>query len=305
MIDQIIENIVIDPQHAADLARVPSSDRCVKFIDCSFELPNSGENAKDNYAKSLIEGAVFFDIHDICNKNSGLPHMLPDRDLFQQKLSELGIATDDLLILYGQRGILMGPARVWWMFRGFGHRHVVILNGGLPAWKKCGLPTTNTPSPCPLDGGYIAHDFNRSFIVNLQDVKRHSALKSSRVIDARPYTRFSGQSPEPRAGMRSGHIPNSVSIPCSTLVTSEGMLKGEDELRDVFSSLNLTADNKVICSCGSGITACALFVALSILGHGNISVYDGSWSEWGHKDSPTDVATLCEIKGENGAIDGA
>ncbi|MGH1455466.1 MAG: sulfurtransferase [Alphaproteobacteria bacterium] len=290
MIDQIIENIVINPDNAFKLATTPPSSRRVIFIDCTFLLPGSKANAYENYAHEHIEKSKFFDIEKVSDSTNPLPHMLPDKECFESALSKTGIHNNDILILYGQNGMIMGPCRVWWMFKGFGHQDVMILNGGLPAWRTANLPTVNTPSSLNSISEYNVQSFNAKFVVNLQDVNSVSENKSGVIIDARPHARFLGSAPEPREGMRCGHIPNSINIPCSLLVDAHGMLKSKNELASLFTPLNLSAKgDKIITTCGSGITACALFLALHFLEYTNISVYDGSWSEWGHERSPTKV----------------
>ncbi len=294
MIENFTQNVIINPDEALKLKN--ETDKRVIFIDSSFVLPSSNKDIYSNYMNKHIEEAIFFDIKEISDKSSPYPNMLPNEEFFSKKISTLGINNDDILIIYGQQGMLMGPARALWMFKGFGHDNVLVLNGGLPAWEKDGLEVQNALPPPSKESCYKASRFNPEMVVQMSDVLNISNNKLHPIIDARPETRFSGKSPEPREAMRSGHIPNSVNIPCSILVNNDGKFKTKEELTKLFenSKINLKDNcktSKIITTCGSGITACALSLALNYTGHNNVAVYDGSWSEWGLKSSPTPIAT--------------
>lgn len=268
------------------------------FLDTSFVLPTSPEDVFENYNKERIPNARFFDIKGIADKTSPHPHMLPPRDEFEQSMSALGLNADDTLILYAQHSITMGAARVWWMLRGFGHENVLVLNGGLPAYKAAGLPLETSSPSFYAPTSYKAKDFNTAMVTDMAHVISVSKNSLCPILDARPQERFNGTSPEPRANMRAGHIPNSLNLPASALLQSNGRLKSKDELADLIYNalpqLKTEQQTRIILSCGSGITACALALVLFMLGHENFCVYDGSWSEWGLENSPTPVATAIE-----------
>lgn len=281
MIDDFIQSGIISSRRAANI------ETKVVFLDATFVLPGSGANIHDNYKQQHIDGALFFDIACVCDTESDLPHMLPSRDVFEQTMRRLGIQNSDIIIVYGQNGMLMGPARVWWMLKGFGHHNVVVLNGGLPAWIGEGLLTVSGEQPNLKASEYSAVEFDRMNVITLEEMTTISDGSICTILDARPEARFSGEAQEPRAGMRSGHIPNSTNLACSQLVDEHGRFKTKLQLSKLLDSVDLSG--RVVTTCGSGITACALALALYHLGHEDVAVYDGSWSEWGHEDSGTRV----------------
>ena len=282
------ESCVIRAQEIKTLGQKPV------FIDASFVLPDSEENIYENFEKEHLPEAVFFDIEAISDQSSHLPHMLPKAAFFEEKISALGIKSDDLLIIYGQHGMIMGPARIWWIFRYFGHDKVLVLDGGLPAWKAEGLPTETGGPKARQPSDYKIKTEKKNLASNIETVQSVSSDCLCHILDARPVARFSGTSPEPRKKMRSGHIPNSLNLPCSSLVKENGTFIEKDKIIHLITQCGLDLQNnppeRVILSCGSGITACALALALHYAGYYNYSVYDGSWSEWGREDSDTEVA---------------
>lgn len=282
MIDEIIQSGIISAKDALSL-----SDKAV-FLDCTFVLPNSDEDVSENFQMRRIPGALLFDIGAISDPRSPLPSMLPDQEHFAQSMQTLGINNDDLIILYGQHGSIMGPARVWWMLKGFGHERTVVLDGGLPAWIKSGFDVHSGPQSAPLPSFYSSHSFNSQCVIDINEMLALSEAGACPILDARPQNRFNGSTAEPRTGMRSGHIPNSMNIPCSKLVKEDGCFKSRSDLLDLFSNVDLSG--RIALTCGSGITACALALALYHIGHKDFSVYDGSWSEWGREESGTKVA---------------
>ena len=273
----LIESGIIEPHDAHALLNQPAAK--VRFIDCSYGV--QGVQAfKDNFDAARIYDAVFFDIDHISDAQSPYPHMMPDTDVFEQEVRKLGINGDELLICYEQNGMLMAPARVWWMFRVFGHDNICVLSGGLPAWIAEGYSLQETPPSSPATGDFTA-TFNPATIKTTQDVA--AALGSSDVLvcDARPAGRFNGTEPEPRAGLESGHIEGSVSLPSGMLVDPDnGKFKDRESLHALFANLGFTGDQHVLTTCGSGVTACTIYLALHYLGHDDVSVYDGSWSQW-------------------------
>lgn len=282
MIDTFIQSGIISAKNAQDIKAQ------AVFIDASFVLPNSDIDIFENYKNTHIDGAMFLDIRDISNQETELPNMLPSKEVFEHAVRKLGISNDDLIILYGQQGMIMGPARVWWMFKGFGHHNIVVLDGGLPAWVKAGLEVVSGDPPGVAPSQYSAVEFDRMQVLTLEDMITVSDGDVCPIFDARPTERFTGEVQEPRSDMRSGHIPNSISLPCSSLVDQNGCFKSKDELDALFSNFNTSG--RIVTTCGSGITACALALALYHLGHIDVAVYDGSWSEWGREDSGTRVA---------------
>ncbi len=268
---------------------IAQKNKRIVFLDTTFVLPTSNENIAENFRNKHIPNALFFDIKAIANKSSSLPHMLPNKQAFEKAVSALGITNDDVIITYGQHGMIMGPARVWWMLKGFGHKDVMVLNGGLPAWIKSGCKTTSEQTKPLKPSQYKASEFKDTAVTDIIELKKICEECELPIIDARPKIRFNGQTSEPREGMRSGHIPNSKNLPCSTLVNDNGELKSKDELKRLFEKIGITSENQkqIITTCGSGITACALSLALHHIGQQNVSVYDGSWSEWGLEPPPT------------------
>ncbi len=298
MIEQFIHAGIIDPEHITTLEQYVKEDdnKRIIFLDTTFVLPTSAENIADNFNEKRIQSAVFFDIKHIADKDSPLPHMLPSKEQFENALSALGIKNDDIIILYGQHGMIMGPARVWWMLKGFGHQNVMVLNGGLPAWGKAGYETETGEPQHFNKTAYSASEFQSTMMMDMKALIEISAQGTHPIIDARPFMRFDGSTPEPREGMRSGHIPNSMSLPCSSLVTEEGQFKNTATLGALFEDIGISIGKNepetIITTCGSGITACALSLALHNVGYkGNVAVYDGSWSEWGLESAPTTVVT--------------
>lgn len=289
MIENLETKAIISPQEISILMKDNTKSRVI-FLDSSFYLPNSGKDAAEIYKKCHIKDSLFFDIKNIKDHQSTLPHMLPSKEVFEQEMSNIGIKNDDIIITYGQNGIIMGPCRAWWMIKGFGHKKVMVLDGGLENWKRAGLPVTDTQTVI-APSHYKANDFNQNSIVSIHDVIEASNKQICPIIDARPADRFSGETAEPREGMRSGHIPNSINLPCSQLVDENGCIKPESDLEILFKEkgLALQKAQNYVTTCGSGVTACALALALNLLGINNVAVYDGSWSEWGRSDSPTIV----------------
>ena len=294
MIEQFIHEGIIECSDIKSLQTLAQqSERRIVFLDSTFVLPNSDEDIVKNFASCHIPNALFFDIKAVADPQSDLPHMIPEKHIFENALSELGIHNSDIVITYGQHGMIMGPARVWWMFRGFGHNDVLVLNGGLPSWKEEGFETQSGESFAIKKTNYQAKTFNQDICTDMQCVINISEQRHCPIIDARPAERFDGSSPEPREGMRSGSIPNSVNLPCSQLVNADGKFKTKDELKALFKNIGIDAEKQqqLVTTCGSGITACALSLALFHIGIFEVAVYDGSWSEWGLESSPTKIAS--------------
>jgi len=225
-----------------------------------------------------IPGARRFDYDkDICKPNSSLPHMMPSPELFQAKVRALGVDQASMIVVYDDVGLYASP-RAWWMLRAMGHDQVAVLNGGLPAWIAAGNPVSRQLEISNREGDFKASLDDRLFC-DSSDVLKATQDSHFSIVDARSAGRFVGTAPEPRPGVRSGHMPNATNLPFPQ-VLSEGFLKSPEELGGLFAD-KATKDQTIITSCGSGITACVLTLAAFTAGYSNLSVYDGSWAEWG------------------------
>jgi thiosulfate/3-mercaptopyruvate sulfurtransferase len=249
----------------------------VKLIDASWRMP--GEPAgRIAYDERHIPGAIFFDIDEIADRTTDLPHMLPTAGEFSSAVGGMGISSDDTVVIYDDVGIFSSP-RAWWTFRAMGHQHVVVLNGGLKAWVAAGLPVTDeTPDAQPAS--YRA-TLDRRLISDATDIRAAADRAQSEIVDARSADRFSGRAPEPRAGLISGAMPGAKNAPFDEFLQEDGTMKTPHALRAVFENAGVDLERPVISTCGSGVTAAVLALALESLGHDHWSVYDGSWAEWG------------------------
>jgi thiosulfate/3-mercaptopyruvate sulfurtransferase len=253
------------------------------IIDATWYMPNEGKNAHAEYLEEHIPGALFFDIDEIADTKSTLPHMLPPPEKFSSRMRAMGIGDGSRIVVYDSRG-LYSAARVWWTFRVMGVDDVSVLNGGLPKWKREGRPLESVAPPNRTTRHFTARR-NLELVRDLSDMKALLKDKSAQIIDARAPERFAGKAPEPRAGLRSGHIPGSHNVPFSKLLNQDGTLKSPPELQRLFEQAGIDLNKPVVTSCGSGITASVLALGLAELGHRRTSVYDGSWSEWGADQS--------------------
>lgn len=257
--------------------------RAVHVIDASWAL--DGTDMKALYLHDHIPGAQFFDIDAISDPASGLPHMAPTPEMFAEAVGKMGIAAGDHVVVYDRQG-LFSAARVWWTFRLMGHVQVEILRGGLPAWKAAGYPVALSNEA--VHAVPYAPNPQPDLVIDLKGLLEVVGQGEARVLDARPAARFAGHAPEPRAGLRSGHIPGSRSLPATELVR-EGALLPVDELKSLFAALHVTPKTKVVTTCGSGVTAAIIALALSEIGHPQVRLYDGSWAQWGRDDLDTPV----------------
>ncbi|MEZ8169281.1 sulfurtransferase [Vibrio tasmaniensis 1F-187] len=250
----------------------------IVILDASieFQIPSESEKIKGQ----MIPSAIRFDYDkDFCNKHTLLPHMFPTEKHFNTRAQEIGINQDSTIVVYDNSGTFASP-RAWWMFIAMGHNNVYILDGGLPAWIDAGY-VTDTNYKTEFQAGNFDGSIQDDYFVNAQQIESYSAHKSANIVDARSQARFDSEVPEPREGLRSGHIPNSVCLPFAQVLNA-GKLKPQEELVDIFSTLNLTPSQPMFFSCGSGVTACIILLAAKLAGYSSdMGVYDGSWTEWG------------------------
>lgn len=263
-------------------------DANIKILDASFKLPGVLPLPKDDYLAAHLPGAVFFDVDAVSDHSNPLPHMFPSAEQFGRDVGNLGISNADTVVLYDAGGWVAAP-RAWWMFLSYGHSNVRILNGGLKKWRTEGRATESgevKPKPTTFTASY---DANR--VRSMQQLIANVESRNEQVIDARAADRFEGRAPEPRPGIRSGHIPGARNVPYNLLFdAATGAMKPLDELRAAFTNAGVELDAPIVTSCGSGVSAGVLTLALYRLGITDTALYDGSWSEWGQAGGPA-IAT--------------
>jgi len=256
----------------------------VRVADASWYLPQAGRNAKSEYLAAHIPGAVFFDIDDLSDETSALPHMLAPAPKFASRMRKLGLGDGNLIIVYDGAGLYSAP-RAWWMFRAMGHEEVAILDGGFPKWKREGRPIEDlVPNPYPR---HFTPRPNQALRRDFSQLMENLDSRREQVIDLRGAGRYAGDEAEPRPGVRPGHIPHSVNVPYTEMPDSGGTLKSRTELVGIFSERGIDLARPCVTSCGSGITAAIGMLALTVAGARDVALYDGSWSEWGaHPHAP-------------------
>ncbi len=270
--------MALDPLISTETLAERIGDPLVRPVDASWWFPHEARDAAAEFAAAHIPGAVFFDIDAIADHASELPHMLPTPDAFAAAVSALGLGDDSTIVVY-ETGAPRSAARAWWMFRAMGHEDVQVLDGGLPKWLSEGREIASGPAaPAPA---LFTPRFNPALVRDAADVRHILQDGSAQIADARPGPRFRGEAAEPRAGLKSGHMPGAVSLPASDFFSADGTLLPPSALRARLSAVGLDLKAPVVSSCGSGITACTLALAAARLGCWDVAVYDGSWAEWG------------------------
>jgi thiosulfate/3-mercaptopyruvate sulfurtransferase len=260
-------------------------DPHVKILDASYHLPGTGRDAETEFSQRHIPGAMLFDIEDVSDRNNSLPHMLPSAEQFGAQMGTLGIGNDDFVVIYDVHGIRTSP-RAWWTFRVFGHDKVAILNGGLPKWLNEHHPVTDDIDNPPRRE--FRATVNASLVRTIDQMLSNQQTRQELVVDARPAGRFVGVDPEPRVGLKSGHMPGAVSLPVENFIdpVTKTFLPA-DGIKMALSNQRISPDQPMVTSCGSGVAACLISLGLYLIGNDSVPVYDGSWSEWGaHPDAP-------------------
>lgn len=253
-------------------------DPDLRIIDGSWYLPDAGRDPVAEYNTAHIPNARYVDIDDVSDMRSEIPHTAPPVEKFMSRMRALGIGDGHQVVVYDGAG-LFSAARFWWLFRLMGKTDVAVLDGGFPKWQAEGRPTEDM-APIIRDR-HMTVQRQAGLIKDVTQVAAASKLGDHTILDARAAPRFRGEAPEPRAGLRSGHIPNSHNVPFTTLLNADGTMKSPDELKRVFDAAGADLSKPVITSCGSGVTAAVINLALERMGHRNHALYDGSWAEWG------------------------
>ncbi|RDD63894.1 3-mercaptopyruvate sulfurtransferase [Ferruginivarius sediminum] len=277
---------LVSTEWLADHLRSPD----VRIVDATYYLPHEGKNGREEFERAHIPGAVFFDIDDIADTGSELPHMVPSAEKFSSKVRKLGLGDGSRIVVYDQKGIASSP-RAWWMFRLFGHQDVTVLDGGLPKWLAENRPTEEGPVQVRDERHFTAR-FNHTMLRDVDQMRRNLSSGRDQVLDARSPSRFEG-SEELWPGRRLGHIPGSLNLPFNALIDPDTQtLKAPEELERLFDEAGVQPRKPVVTTCGSGLTAAILALGLHVTGHRDVAVYDGSWAEWGLPgDTPVETGS--------------
>lgn len=270
-----------DPLITTEALALRLGEPGLKVIDATWHL--DGSDALDPFEACHIPGAVFFDINAVADQATALPHMLPTPEAFAEAVVALGIGSDDEIVVYDQIGVRSAP-RVWWTFRVFGHDRVRVLDGGFPRWLAEEHPVEKGPAK-PIEDAVFAPVF-RPDLVRAADQILPDIESGRQLLDARPAGRFTGAAPEPRAGLRGGHVPGSRNLPFPEVLTEGGLMKSNGELTAAFADAGVDLTGEITTTCGSGLTAAILALAAARCGNQTVAIYDGSWAEWGGSDRP-------------------
>ena len=259
----------------------------VRVADATYALPTLNRNPRAEYDEAHVPGAVFFDIDDVADEASDLPHMVPDAVKFSSRVRKLGLGDGVRIVVYDNNRF-SASARVWWMFRLFGHDDVVVLDGGLGKWRADGHPVDDHPV-MPAERHFTARQ-NNLLYRDIDQIRDHVVNPSEQLVDARSAGRFRGEEAEPRPGQRAGHIPHSLNLPFTDLIAPDGTFLPTEALRQRFAEAGVDPQKPIATTCGSGVTACTLALALYQLGVPDVAIYDGSWTEWGGRaDTPIET----------------
>jgi thiosulfate/3-mercaptopyruvate sulfurtransferase len=260
------------------------TDPRVQVVDATWYMPAEGKKGRDSYQAAHVPGAVFFDIDEIADPGTDLPHMLPTPEAFVTAAGELGLNRGATVVVYDAQGIFSAP-RVWWTLRVMGFPDVYVLDGGLPKWQADGHPVTDGPGA--PNGAPLTPEFRPELVRDLAAVRADLESHAEQLVDARSAARFRGEAPEPRAGLRGGHMPGACNVPFADVVNADGTLKSAEQIRTTFEAAGVDLAKPIVTSCGSGLTASVLALALARIGRNDVAVYDGSWTEWGGRaDTP-------------------
>jgi thiosulfate/3-mercaptopyruvate sulfurtransferase len=263
----------------------------LRVVDGSWYLPGSGRDAATEYAAGHIPGAIFFDIDASSDLSSRLPHMLPAAERFAERMARLGLSDSDHIVVYDGSGLNLSAPRVWWMFRTFGHDRVSVLDGGTGKWRREQRPVEQ--GIVSLPPGCFTARLNRAAVRDLMSVRANIHQPVEQLVDTRSAGRFAGVEPEPRPGLRGGHVPGSVNLPFTDLVRSDGTMLPPEELRRRLAEAGIDLSRPVVATCGSGTSACALVLSLHLIGHTQTALYDGAWAEWGGRtDTPVEAQPI-------------
>jgi len=255
------------------------SDPDLVLLDASWYLPDAQRDPRAEFLAAHIPGARFFDLDALSDQSTALPHMLPNPDVFAASMGALGVGDRSRIVVYDGAG-MFGAPRAWWTLRVMGAKEVAVLNGGLPKWRREGRPVES--GPVAVEPARFTARLDTAHVRALEEMRRIVETGEAQIVDTRPADRFEGRTPEPRPGLRSGHIPGSLNLPFPALVGEDGRLKSAEELEQAFRASGVDLDRPVVTSCGSGVSAAIAALALTLLGR-EAALYDGSWAEWGSR----------------------